>query len=186
MPVVGQGTYGCVNNPSLKCKIPIDYTNKVSKILTLRNAAKELEEYKIIDKVDKHQRYYLGKPHYCDVLHDSENKANLAGCRITKHHSLDEFGLIIMKDGGVNLQEYIESFVGLQPTPEYIRCYELFAMEALRLFTGLKRFKAHGIIHHDLKPQNFVYHEETNRLNFIDFGFMGRKSDFLAKVDFRE
>ena len=46
---VGEGSYGCVHNPPLKCKNkPYNSdTNKVSKILTRKNANSELKEFKL-------------------------------------------------------------------------------------------------------------------------------------------
>lgn len=44
---------------------------------------------------------------------------------------------------------------------------------------GLKLFYDNGIIHHDMKAGNIVYLEETNRLNFIDFGLMISKADLI-------
>lgn len=54
----------------------------------------------------------------------------------------------------------------------------------MRLFHGLQIFKEHDLIHHDLKPQNIVYNEKDNRMNFIDFGIMQSKAkvtDLLLK-----
>lgn len=59
--VLGEGTYGCVHYPSLRCKLKknIDYNNKVSK-LTLNNEAKiELKEYNLISKIDKKKNIIL-------------------------------------------------------------------------------------------------------------------------------
>ena len=46
MPVVGEGTFGCVHSPSLKCKTKKNrnYDNKVSKLLTAEDARDELKE----------------------------------------------------------------------------------------------------------------------------------------------
>ena len=44
--IIGEGAYGCVHKPSIHCKTPpsrsFNYTNYVSKIMTTKNAKKEL------------------------------------------------------------------------------------------------------------------------------------------------
>lgn len=48
--VIGQGTFGCVHKPQMKCKDKerIDETI-VSKLMTRENANQELSEYALID-----------------------------------------------------------------------------------------------------------------------------------------
>ena len=43
--IVGEGSYGCVAKPSLKCTTVHDYTNKVSKIMTTRDAKSEQKKW---------------------------------------------------------------------------------------------------------------------------------------------
>jgi serine/threonine protein kinase len=40
-------------------------------------------------------------------------------------------------------------------------------------------FLEKDIVHHDLKAQNIVYNEETNRINFIDFGLMTSRKELI-------
>ena len=64
--VIGEGAAGCVHKPSLECKNKkIDYKNKVSKLMDIDNANDELDEYKLISKLDKNKDFYLGKPLSC-------------------------------------------------------------------------------------------------------------------------
>jgi hypothetical protein len=67
--VVGEGTYGCVLKPSLKCKGKknISYENKVSKVISKSNAKDELKEYDNVDRADKNGDFYLGKPESCNI-----------------------------------------------------------------------------------------------------------------------
>jgi serine/threonine protein kinase len=53
---------------------------------------------------------------------------------------------------------------------------ELFWLEVVRMFYGLKVLHDNDVLHHDLKQQNIVYDQATNRVNLIDFGFMEKKS----------
>ena len=74
--VIGEGSYGCVHKPALKCKNK-DYDpnpNIVSKLLTKHNANDELKEFKLIKKADEKEHFYLGQPDSCDLDRGVKNK----------------------------------------------------------------------------------------------------------------
>jgi serine/threonine protein kinase len=79
----------------------------------------------------------------------------------------EETSLLLITDGGDDLVKWVEKTTTSSRT-NIIN----FWKEAIRLFRGLKAFKTHSLMHHDLKPQNVVYDMEMKRLNFIDFGLM--------------
>jgi serine/threonine protein kinase len=178
--VIGEGTYGCVHKPSLKCKdnVPVSYENTVSKTISKRDASKEIMEYKNIVKADRDDDFYLGKPVLCDIDNISKNKSAIEKCKIADEvlNNLSGYKLIVMRDGGENLETYSKKVRNWPLTQENKRKCELFLLESLRLFKGLVVFKKHDLIHHDLKPQNIVFNEKDNRLNFIDFGIMQSKN----------
>lgn len=175
--VIGQGTYGCVHKPSLKCKNKprLNYTNKVSKILRNSDAKKELGEYRRVTKADKKRDFYLGKPVACkfDEASDS-NLTAIQKCTIGNSvmRDLDRYELLVMEDGGINLLTYTDKMRSWAKSEMSEENCEKFLLEALRLFAGLQMFLENDLIHYDLKPQNIVYNERTNRINFIDFGLM--------------
>ena len=171
--VIGEGTYGCVLRPSLKCKEDIDipYNERVSKILSLSDSKKELSEYNNIESVDAKNEFYLGKPVSCKIKNTLfSNLKAIQSCKIGSEvlKKMDKYSLIIMKDGGHSLDEYVEIMGTWAASPENTKKCELFLLDSLRLFKGILIFKKNDLIHHDLKPQNIVYNEESNRLNFID------------------
>jgi serine/threonine protein kinase len=177
--VVGEGTYGCVLKPSVKCKNKSKqtYKNRVSKVMRTKNAKIELDEYKAIKKADKKEEFYLGKPTTCKIGDDDETMDSIDKCKIAVdiYRNVDDYSLIIMKDGGKDLKQYIDEVAKRDTTPANKEKVERFLVEAHRLFMGLLVLKQNKLIHHDLKPQNFVYDEETNRINLIDFGLMKTK-----------
>ena len=187
--VIGEGSYGCVHKPSLKCKETkikgkrIDYSNQVSKVLINKEATKEMSEYVLIKNIDKNNDFYLGEPIHCKVNNtDDYNKRSIQKCKngveIQKGMSKD-YSLIIMKDGGLNLADYSEKVEKLSVTPENKEKMEKFWIEGHRMIRGIKAFLNHGFIHHDMKPQNVVYNETDNRLNFIDFGLVQNKRNII-------
>ena len=186
--VIGEGTYGCVHKPSLKCATEnekrVSYDNKVSKILTKIAAKKEIAEYKKVSKADKKDEFYLGKPMSCHLdITDPSNLEAIEKCKIGKAalKNLESYDLIIMGDGGDNLETYTKKMREWSKSEMSTENCEKFLLEALRLFSGLKRFEENDLIHYDLKPQNIVYNERTNRLNFIDFGLMQSKKKTIKK-----
>jgi serine/threonine protein kinase len=183
--VIGEGTYGCVHKPSLKCDTnkKIFYKNKISKIMTSQEADTELAEYDRIEHIDMGHNLYLGVPEKCKVAPTPENMTAIRKCKNGKKFltKMDTLSLLLLEDGGVNLVTFADQVATWQTTAENTRKIELFWIEAHRLLVGLKAFLDNGIIHHDLKPQNIVYNESTNRLNFIDFGLMTTKDKLVDK-----
>jgi serine/threonine protein kinase len=76
-----------------------------------------------------------------------------------------------MKNGGVDLWEYGQKE---NVTPQ-------FWAEFHRCIKGVERFLNGGYVHYDIKPDNIVYDETENRVNFIDFGLMRKKRDIFEK-----
>ena len=179
--VIGKGSYGCVHKPSLRCKTKkVNYHNKISKIMLKNYADSELKEYKTIEKVDKKQYLYLGEPLKCDVgAIGSVNRIRpFHNCGIN-NPVLSHYSLLVMDDGGENLADFAKRFSKNPITPENKNKMELFWIEAQRILYGLTLFIENDIVHHDLKAQNIVYNEETNRMNFIDFGLMTSKKGLI-------
>ena len=169
MTVLGEGAYGCVHKPSLKCKDrpDISYEGNISKIMDKRHALVELKEYDVIGNIDKENRYYIGKPEVCSPMVDAKTMSEVDKCSWVKSKDIQNMKLLIMKDGGQNLADYIKD--ASSKTKEQV---ERFLIEAHRVVLGVNVLNANGVVHHDLKPQNIVYNEAENRINFIDFGHM--------------
>jgi serine/threonine protein kinase len=84
-----------------------------------------------------------------------------------------------MKNGGSNLLDYSKKLERETKTAETEEKMERFWIEVHRLILGIREFLKHDSIHHDLKPQNIVYNEKENRLNFIDFGLVQKKRTII-------
>ena len=192
--VLAEGSYGCVHKPSLECddNTPkINYSNKVSKLLSSKNAKKELQEYVMISEADKSLNYYLGEPIHCDYDKSSENTDAIKKCKLYDKikSNKNQYELIIMKDGGDNLKTFADKYYinslydtdSKQSIMENTKKMKKFWNEAIRLLYGIKYFIKHDIIHHDIKPHNIVYNESKNRCNFIDFGIMNKISILKKK-----
>jgi len=141
-------------------------------------AKKELKEYDKIVRIDKNKQFFLGKPKECLFNKKSnQNKYSLKKCSSGEDmlESPDDLTLLIMKDGGINIELYANKFINIGNSKtqyENIKKVELFWIESFRLLLGIKELIQHGLLHNDLKPQNIVYNETSQRINFIDFGLM--------------
>ena len=183
--VVGEGTYGCVHKPALKCKDKEDKKdpNQVSKLMTKKNANEELKEFKLIKKADKHDEYHLGKPGSCFPDDTLVNLKSIDKCGRFHAIGIRDYKLLLLKDGGINLKQFATKMKSQNVSPANKKIMEDFWVECHRLFLGLKDFQQHDVIHHDLKAQNIVYNEEKNRINYIDFGLMKKKSYILNQLE---
>jgi serine/threonine protein kinase len=189
MHVIGEGSYGCVLKPSLKCKTtrPINYKNKISKIMEKSEAIIELEEYKRIEKVDKNANYYTGNPEMCIPEISKKNMNAIKQCKYRNIEDLRKYYLLIMEDGGQSLTVFADSIYeeiirgtlryDSKEFQDYQKIMYNFWEECKRLFMGLQLFLKNNLVHHDLKPQNILYDIQHNRVNYIDFGLMTTKKE---------
>ena len=182
--VIGEGTYGCVHEPSLKCKYKknVNYDDKISKIMKKRNAKDELDEYEKITKIDPMKDFYLGKPTECFPKIDIKNKKAINKCDSFNERDINSYKLLIMKNGGNSLEKYGKILQDRKATRVNVKKMELYLIELHRLFYGLREMIENNIIHHDLKPHNIVYNENETRLNFIDFGLMDDKLNIIDQA----
>jgi len=177
--VIGEGTFGCAHKPPMLC-LDKQRRNKndISKLMTTVNAIKELREFALIDSADKQKQFYLGKPKSCKPARILSNIQAISRCPSGKFEpiKIDDYSLLVMKYGGQDLEQFGDEVRTWRKTKEHVDAIELFWLEAIRLFYGLKVLHDNDILHHDIKQQNIVYNKATNRVNFIDFGFMEKKS----------
>jgi serine/threonine protein kinase len=182
---VGEGSYGCVHNPPLKCRDNLynpDPT-KVSKILTKKNANSELKEFKLIQAADKKEDFHLGKPGSCFPDNTEVNAKAIDQCRDFSSFEIDNYKLLLLKNGGQDLSNIDDKLTKLKVNSTNRRRLENFWLDMSRLIYGSNVLIDKGLVHHDLKQQNIVYNEDTGRVNFIDFGLMTTTKEMLKKAN---
>jgi len=189
--VIGEGAFGCVIKPSLPCSNKkLSYKNKISKVMFSKEAIKELKEYTIIAKADKKQNFYLGVPTHCRVKKTKETIKAIGKCvhlkkkyfhKTSLKDGIKNLDLLVMKDGGMNLKMLSIMVDVMKVTRENSMKVKKIWIEMHKLFRGILLFQKHGIVHHDVKPQNIVYNIEDHLVNFIDFGHMRNISYEIKK-----
>jgi serine/threonine protein kinase len=174
--VIGQGTYGCVHRPSITCKDRknITYKNKISKVMLNSEAEIELKEYAKIAKADIRADFFLGIPIKCKTDTNPTNLKAINRCNNGKEilSNISDYSLLVMKYGGINLEKFADEVARWKKTPENKMKFDKFLIEFQRIIIGAETFLKHDIIQHDVKPQNIVYDQAHNRMNYIDFGLM--------------
>lgn len=178
---VGEGTYGCVFKPSLKCKENISsYENKVSKVMTNREANNELKEYDSISKIKGLEKYAITQPILCKPVVDDNFISSVGQCnnpliknvyKNKSHHSM-----LIYEDGGINITNFVVNiFKKVQ-----LKDQHYFLTSLITLIDGLLFFKAKNIVHRDIKADNIVYNINNGKIKYIDFGLMIKKTTAIS------
>ena len=175
MNVIGQGTYGCVHRKPIKCDnkhLSIDYKNKISKLMTTKHADAEMSEYALVERADPDHKFHMELPVECNPERDAATLNAIDKCDDFDRKDIEKYKLLIMPDGGINLNDYAKKNVGK-------KAIEIFWIEAQRIFYGLKVMSDERIVHHDFKPHNIVFNIKTKRMNYIDFGFMSETDTII-------
>ena len=181
--VIGEGAYGCVHKPSLKCKdskIISDYNDKISKIMKNEDAQTEIQEYVGIDKIDPDNKYHI-KPEKCVPDYTYQMKEAVMKCKSGKNiiKEKEKYKLIVMKYGGPDLKQFFKN--PMEDTPKNRERVSDFWIDAVDLFKAVQLFIKNGMIHHDLKPENIVYDENKHSVKIIDFGLLQKKDNIIKE-----
>ena len=187
---LGEGSYGCVHSPPLKCKGEeiSNNPNMLSKILTNKNAEIELNEISFFSKLDPNNDYHLGKPKLCVADKDSAiNRKAIGKCENqekfnAKNLMKEKYTLLLMKNGGKSLTDFTEKMNKLVVNIENKRKVEMFWIEVMKLFNLFVILKTQNVLHYDIKCDNLLYDEATNRINVIDFGSLTKKDKIIKKA----
>lgn len=185
--LLAKGSFGCVYKPPLKCKnADTRLSGYVSKLMLNKDARNEIQEQKQVDIIDPKYHFHLKIGNECvPAKPDLRNDDNLKDCVLHKKKlnsiynkkELQKNYLIVhIEDGGVGLDDYLDDPNNVSSVE---KC-ELMFYDFTRIMHGLNEFSKNNMGHFDIKTANIVYKKETNRFNFIDFGFTSEYSDFLT------
>ena len=188
--VIGEGTYGCVQKPSLRCSKKVDigsdfnYKNYVSKIMKTKDADLELKEFIVMDTLDPTNKYHLGSTTLCQPeLNDKIIDKDISSCKYIKSNDVkadpNDYKIILMEFGGPDFKNLCSSELHKYLSTKKRLKTDRFWLEVHHLIKGLQFFKENGLVHNDIKPQNILFNMKTGKLAFIDFGLMRSKKEII-------
>ena len=185
--VVGEGTYGCVLKPPLKCDETsnlVDYVNKISKIMTRENAINERDEYSAINNIQGLDKYAITGPTLCKPLLNTNFNSSVKKCKTLKvktafKRDKTDLRMLLLEDGGLNIYDHITKVFALQSLDEK----KVFLTSLIKLFDGLLFFQSNEIMHRDIKLANMVYNVNNGRAKYIDFGLMTNFQRFAKRCN---
>jgi serine/threonine protein kinase len=176
---LGEGTYGCTLDPAPKCSSPemaihskkgklVD-PNKfgklsVGKVMLYEEAFEdEIEQVSKLYKIDPKQQYFLYPVSKCAVRYTDVIKVpGAAQCKNVSRKN-PNMSMLKMVNGGIPMDSYIRSH---NVTPI------AFLQMMRNIVEGAKKLNAKGLIHHDMKFNNWLIDPETLSTKIIDFGLM--------------
>jgi len=184
--VIGEGSYGCVQKPSLHCSKNLDfnYKNYVSKIMKTKDAEAELKEFIVMDTYDPTNKYHLGPSIICQPeLNNKIIDKEISKCKYIKSDDVkldpNNYKIMLMKFGGPDFKNLCSSELRKYLSTKKRIKTDKFWLEVHHLIKGLQFFKDNGLVHNDIKPQNILFNMKTGKLAFIDFGLMRSKEEII-------
>jgi len=188
MPLIGEGGFGCVFYPSLKCSNKqLNYYGKISKYMSKDHAIDEMYEYKKVGKIDKDGKYHVKGSVMCDPLLESiKLEKSMNKCNFHSKTNIPK-SLIISPHGGFDLEIFFKEEHGI--LSKYLNeggnkqmQTKMFVNGLTNLFEGIKLFRKKNFIHFDIKYNNILFKPTTYEFKFIDFGISTSKKSLIENA----
>lgn len=171
MPLIGEGNYGCVFRPFVKCE-----KKKIKKAVgkVFVNPKEYESEHRIQDdivsKIDPDAQFTL--PLLGDCKIQSFKPSDRASeCSLIDSKILPNLHQLIYKDGGQNLKDVLLS-------KGSVKKFKMIFSKMRPILAGLVKMEIYGYVHQDIKPQNIMY--DGKKIHLIDFGIMAKSSDIFG------
>ena len=162
--LVGQGAYGCVFSPGMKCLDPSEPTpDTVSKLQKNGFSARnEIKIGRLVSALRTHKMFFLPASTSCPVDLRALDAEAVEDCKLVDDESLDSRFLLleIPKIENSSLTEALGVGRGL---PRFIECYS-------HLLKGLALLQTKAIVHFDIKADNVLFGLRLEAPLLIDFG----------------
>jgi len=169
--IKGQGTYGCVFQPALRCRNNKKIAqSKVGKITSREDATNELDIAIYMKSLPDFNEYaIIPESEPCiPLIQERQTENDLDECDFIEDNKLQDSIQLIMPWGGVPLDR-----INLDP-----RSFDFFQFAEDLLATGAF-LVLNDICHFDIWGQNLLFNRD-NKPRLIDFGFAFRPSKLDA------
>jgi serine/threonine protein kinase len=173
--VIGEGGYGCVLKPAIKCngkeRKGEKYITKIQ--LSSDTSDKEIKIGKLVKKIP------LSYKHFAPIVSNCESKPSVVSmitknnnCKFLNEHPKKQFSISTIPS--INGDDFKHHVYNQQGSSDML--YTIIHSYVYLLFSVYLLDK-HGIIHYDLKGENIMYDINKKRPIIIDFGLSIPKKD---------
>ena len=166
--IIGQGAYGCVYSPPIRCLDPCKDDRcfmGVSKLILKENAKIELSESKRIDEIDPSYKFHLKQPYLCKRPDFRGYTTSIPTCKTDKDNiPLDESVLLYYKKHGMDLFKFLTSYERNHIDIDLNK----FLVGFSNIFRGIRELTANKYTHSDLKLANILI--KDYKFMIADFG----------------
>ena len=190
---IDAGSYGCVFDPAIKClNSDIPYKkNYISKLMYKKDTKSEIEEMnKVKKKVEtipnKDDYFIMSNTHVCEPAKLQEEdlryfdkkcklftKRGINKSNVNNSENLKKLSIIVMPNGGLNIDKYIYSILQLSYVDMYAKFKSLNNALIKLLINGIVPINLMRFNHYDIKAQNIVFSENDGFARLIDWGLSG-------------
>ena len=157
--LISQGAYGCVFDNLPKCSKKDN--KKIGKVFDdVIIMSEELEQSKIISKIDPTQKYFIYGSESCTIDYKTLEKIekDVHKCELPIKELGNNVPILKMPYGGVEIINYLLKN----------KCsYKEFLKIIINILNGIKLLNKNNLIHHDIKPNNILINKKAK---LIDFG----------------
>ena len=161
--ILGQGTYGCIFQPVLKCRSKKGKkgqdSSMVGKITSKGDAENEIKIANMLNNLPDYSKYVIISTGEICIPKKKQEEKDINQCKFSSQVPIQESRQIIMPWGGYPL-----SRINLDP---YVFNFYKFMEEILACGTFLV---LNDICHFDIYGQNMLF-DSKNTPKLIDFGF---------------
>lgn len=175
--LLGEGSYGCVYSPAIRCSKVLDYLNRkntnsknlISKVFISSNDFDtELDFLKSIEDIDKTGKYFVIPNKTCltsvnAILKNTNKKCNL----LENIETENKLYQIVMPKAGLSLLSYLQEY--------YIKNKKKYSLRdwiknIKNVLLGIELLNKHSLVHRDIKSENILFN--GNKMKIIDLGLM--------------
>jgi serine/threonine protein kinase len=183
---IGEGSYGCVVKPALKCKDEtiVHPPNSVSKIMKKRDAKEEIREMDAIDKIDPTYKFHIHKPTLCELNTNQKYEKKIKGCRKISltPNNIKSLNILTMENSGKDFVKLINEYSNQSQTQENKNYMTNVWLSLIPIFEGLVTMRENEFAHKDISVNNILFNEQNNKSVLIDFGLALKIQDEIYNI----